>query len=73
MKVHCRPAESAGDTGKEGEGEDSGCDGYRGPMYKEAGYKPYIVAAMMFLSKMKDPAAALQALEARGQKRIFNY
>ena len=48
-------------------------DRYRVPMYKEAGFKPYIIAAMMFLSKMKDPAAALKALEARGQNRIFQY
>ena len=39
--------------------------------YKEASFKPYIIAAMIFLAKVKDPAQALQALEARGVARKF--
>lgn len=73
LYMHCLPADITGVSCKEGEVEASVFDRYRVPMYKEAGYKPYIIAAMMFLSKFKDPAAALRALEARDQKRIFNY
>lgn len=71
LYMHCLPADITGVSCKEGEVEASVFDRYRVPMYKEAGYKPYIIAAMIFLSKMKDPAAALKALEARGTKRIF--
>ncbi|MFV0401708.1 MAG: knotted carbamoyltransferase YgeW [Oscillospiraceae bacterium] len=71
LYMHCLPADITGVSCKEGEVEASVFDRYRVPMYKEAGYKPYIIAAMIFLSKMKDPAAALRALEQRGQKRIF--
>ena len=39
-------------------------------LYRQAGFKPYIIAAMIFLSKVKDPAAALTALEARGARRV---
>ena len=39
--------------------------------YKEAGYKPYIIAAMMFLSKVKDPVATLKALSEGKKPRFF--
>lgn len=71
LYMHCLPADITGVSCVQGEVEASVFDRYRVPMYKEAGYKPYIIAAMIFLSKMKDPAAALKALEARGQNRIF--
>ena len=71
LYMHCLPADITGVSCKEGEVEASVFDRYRVPMYKEAGFKPYIIASMMFLSKMKDPAAALKALEARAHKRIF--
>jgi hypothetical protein len=44
-------------------------DRYRTPLYKQAGYKPYVIAAMIFLSKVRDPAAALLALENAGRGR----
>jgi len=39
------------------------------PLYKEASYKPYIIAAMIFLAKVKDPVAALNALDAGATAR----
>ena len=47
-------------------------DRYRNPLYKEASYKPYIIAAMILLAKCKDPQATLKALEERGTPRHFN-
>ena len=38
-------------------------------LYKEASYKPYAVAAMIFLQKVKDPVATLAALEAAAKPR----
>ena len=46
-------------------------DRYRTPLYKEASFKPYIIAAMIFLAKCKDPQATLKALEERAAKREF--
>lgn len=71
LYMHCLPADITGVSCAQGEVEATVFDRYRVPMYKEAGYKPYIIAAMMFLSKFNDPAKALRALEARGQKRLF--
>ena len=72
LYMHCLPADITGVSCKEGEVDGSVFDRYRVPLYKEAGFKPYIIAAMMFLAKQKDPAAALKALEAAGKKRIGN-
>ena len=40
-------------------------------MYKEASYKPYAIAAMMFLQKVADPVATLKALEDAGTPRWY--
>ncbi len=42
---------------------------YRVPLYKQASYKPYIIAAMIFLSKSKDPKALLETLQKNGKAR----
>lgn len=67
--LHCLPADISGVSCKEGEVAASVFERYRTPLYKEASYKPYIIAAMIFLSKVKDPQKTLAALEARGMER----
>ena len=69
LYMHCLPADITGVSCKEGEVDASVFDRYRVPLYKEAGFKPYIIAAMMFLAKQKDPAAALKQLESAAKKR----
>jgi knotted carbamoyltransferase YgeW len=71
LYLHCLPADISGISCKEGEVAASVFDRYRTPLYKEASYKPYIIAAMMFLSKVKDPAATLAKLEKTGTPRFF--
>ncbi|MDL2254025.1 knotted carbamoyltransferase YgeW [Ruminococcaceae bacterium OttesenSCG-928-I18] len=71
LYMHCLPADINGVSCDEGEVEASVFDRYREPLYKEAGYKPYIIAAMIFLSKMQNPAEVLENIEKRGQKRVF--
>ncbi len=60
LYMHCLPADITGVSCKKGEVEASVFDRYRVPLYKEASYKPYIIAAMIFLSKVKNPAAVLE-------------
>ena len=69
LYMHCLPADISGVSCDEGEVEASVFNRYREPLYKEAGFKPYIIAAMMFLSKCKDPARMLKMLADRGQAR----
>ena len=68
LYMHCLPADITGLSCKEGEVENSVFDRYLVPLYKEASYKPYVIAAMIMLSKVKDPVAALMAMDA-GEKR----
>ncbi len=71
LYMHCLPADISGVSCEHGEVEASVFDRYRVPQYKEASYKPYIIAAMIFLSKMKNSGDVLQRLLDRGTPRIF--
>jgi knotted carbamoyltransferase YgeW len=59
LYLHCLPADITGVSCEAGEVAASVFDRYRVPLYKQAGFKPYIIAAMIFLSKAKDPAGML--------------
>ena len=69
LYLHCLPADISDVSCEQGEVAASVFDRYRVPLYKQASFKPYIIAAMIFLAKVKDPAAALEAMEANGAKR----
>ncbi|MGE5496152.1 MAG: knotted carbamoyltransferase YgeW [Burkholderiales bacterium] len=69
LYLHCLPADITGVSCREGEVASSVFDRYRVPLYKEAGFKPYIIAAMIFLAKVSDPAAKLCELKEKGSIR----
>ncbi len=69
MYMHCLPADITDVSCEAGEVAASVFDRYRDPLYKEASYKPYIIAAMIFLAKVKDPSAKLKELETAAKKR----
>ena len=71
LYMHCLPADISGVSCDEGEVAASVFDRYRVPLYKEASYKPYIIAAMIFLSKFKNPADTFQALMEQEKSRIL--
>lgn len=71
LYMHCLPADISGVSCEEGEVDASVFDRYRNPLYKEASFKPYIIAAMIFLAKFADPAEILKKLEEQGAPRIF--
>lgn len=70
LYLHCLPADISGVSCAEGEVADTVFDRYRVPLYKQASFKPYIIAAMIFLAKVKDPAAMLKKLEEQGKARF---
>ena len=63
LYLHCLPADITGVSCKEGEVAATVFDRYRVPLYKEASFKPYIIAAMIFLSKIREPEMTLRMLE----------
>ncbi|MCR5761123.1 MAG: knotted carbamoyltransferase YgeW [Sphaerochaetaceae bacterium] len=69
LYLHCLPADISGLSCPEGEVDNSVFDRYLDPLYKQASYKPYIIAAMIFLSKVKDPARTLMDLDEADNKR----
>ena len=71
LYLHCLPADITGISCDEGEVDASVFDRYRVPLYKQASFKPYIIAAMIFLAKVKDPVATLEALKGAGTVRRF--
>ncbi len=71
LYMHCLPADITGLSCKAGEVEESVFDRYRVPLYKEAGYKPYIIASMIFLSKIKNAEQTLDRLVQNKTSRIF--
>ena len=69
LYLHCLPADITDVSCEAGEVAASVFDRYRDPLYKQASFKPYIIAAMIFLAKVKDPAAKLLELEKNNVKR----
>lgn len=69
--MHPLPADISGVSCEHGEVMADVFDLHRDGMYKEASYKPYAIAAMVFLQKAKDPAATLAALEGAAKPRWY--
>ncbi len=69
LYLHCLPADISGVSCEHGEVAGSVFDRYRAPLYKEASYKPYIIAAMIFLAQCEKPVEMLRELEKRGRMR----
>jgi len=69
LYLHCLPADITDISCEAGEVAATVFDRYRDPLYKQASFKPYIIAAMIFLAKVRDPAAMLRQLEKRGAAR----
>jgi hypothetical protein len=40
-------------------------------LFKEAGMRPYVIAAMIILAKSEDPKAAFETIAERATKRYF--
>ncbi len=69
LYMHCLPADISGVSCKDGEVAASVFDRFRVDTYQEAGYKPYIIAAMILLSRMKEPAGILEGILKAGHRR----
>lgn len=70
LYMHCLPADISGVSCKQGEVNADVFDKYRIRTYLEAGFKPYIIAAMMLTNKFENPAKVLQQVLDRNQKRV---
>ena len=69
LYCHCLPADITGVSCKQGEVAASVFDRYRTELYLEAGNKPFVIAAMILLTRFADPAATLRGLVERDLDR----
>ncbi|MCT4688405.1 knotted carbamoyltransferase YgeW [Vallitalea sp.] len=67
--MHCLPADITDISCEAGEVAASVFNRYRIPLYKQASYKPYVIAAMILLSKIKNPAELFTNLYNNPKKR----
>lgn len=56
---HCLPADISGVSCEKGEVAASVFERYRYHTYQEAGFKPFVIAAMILLTRIKDPIPRL--------------
>jgi len=70
LYMHCLPADISGVSCAQGEVSQAVFETYRAHTYKEASWKPFVIAAMILLAKFERPAEALQMLLDAAPRRI---
>jgi knotted carbamoyltransferase YgeW len=70
LYMHCLPADISGVSCKQGEVQKEVFEKYRIKTYIEAGYKPYIIAAMIFANRFADPHKTLTNLIGNNNPRV---
>ena len=69
LYMHCLPADISKVSCAEGEVAESVFSRYRFDTYREAGHKPFVIAAMILLSRIRDASQTLAALQRRATPR----
>ncbi len=67
--MHCLPADVTGVSCEAGEVSAAVFERYRLQTYREAGHKPFVIAAMILATRFADPAAVLAECVARNRPR----
>jgi len=70
LYMHCLPADISGVSCERGEVSAGAFEMYRIQTYREAGFKSYIIAAMMLANRFKNPGAILSEIIKRSRKRV---
>jgi knotted carbamoyltransferase YgeW len=70
LYMHCLPADISGVSCKQGEVSSTVFEKHRIKTYQEAGFKPYIIAAMMFANRFENPGDVLKGILDRNRKRV---
>jgi knotted carbamoyltransferase YgeW len=71
LYLHCLPADISGVSCAQGEVAAPVFEKYRVPLYRQAGWKPYVIAAMILTSRMPDTKKALTMLLDRATPRVM--
>jgi knotted carbamoyltransferase YgeW len=71
LYMHCLPADISNVSCAAGEVQSTVFEKYRLATYRQAGFKPYIIAAMILNSRLEDPVAVLQNMDSRKRPRLW--
>ena len=71
LYMHCLPADISGVSCAQGEVSKNVFEKYRLATYTEAGYKPFIIAAIIFLTRMSNPCEKMHQIITRNTNRIM--
>ncbi|HSA04964.1 MAG TPA: knotted carbamoyltransferase YgeW [Tenuifilaceae bacterium] len=71
LYMHCLPADISGESCVQGEVSAETFERYRIKTYLEAGYKPYIIAAMMLTNRFQNPAKLMKDIYSKNSKRVL--
>jgi knotted carbamoyltransferase YgeW len=71
LYMHCLPADISGVSCATGEVSAEVFDRFRTPLYRQASWKPYVIASMIFTSRVGDPRATLSRLLDRAESRLY--
>ena len=72
LYMHCLPADITDVSCKAGEVSANVFEKYRIPTYKEAGYKPFVIAAMILTNRMEDVVGTLSELMNYPMERVLD-
>jgi len=67
LYMHCLPADISDVSCRQGEVSAEVFEQYRIPTYHEASYKPFVISALMFLTRLKNPGVKLEQIIQRAQ------
>jgi len=67
LYMHCLPADITDVSCEAGEVSAEVFEQYRIPTYHEASYKPFVISALMFLTRLRDPGAKLEQIIRRAK------
>ena len=62
LYMHCLPADISGVSCAQGEVSKGVFEKYRLATYREASFKPFVIAAMILMARLKDPVARLRKM-----------
>ena len=69
LYMHCLPADITGVSCEQGEVTKEVFEKYRLATYTEAGYKPFVIAAIIYLSRIQNPVEKLRNIVDKSKNR----
>jgi len=70
LYMHCLPADISGVSCPQGEVSRGVFERFRLETYRQASWKPFVIAALIILTRLPDPAASLRRLAEAGTSRV---